>query len=261
MTTVLMLGDIVSSIGVAALRRRLKGLIEEHAIDFVVANGENATGGVGLDRKTASEILSLGVDCITLGDHTWSKKDLVVTLEEKPTKVIRPINFPKGAPGVGASIFELKNGKKVGVANAIGRVFFNQALDCPFMAINSLLETDFNQCDIKLLDFHAEATSEKIAMGYHVDGKFSLVVGTHTHVQTADERILPNGTGFLTDLGMCGPDDGVIGMDTGQALGRFIQGLPFSYKPAKGVPIISGILARFKDNNLELIRLKESVKV
>ncbi len=260
MTTVLMLGDIVSSMGVAALRRRLKGLIEEHNIDFVIANGENATGGIGLDKKTAKEILDCGVDCITLGDHTWSKKDLIQTLDEKPHKVIRPINFPKGAPGAGSAIFELSSGKTIGVANAIGRVFFNQALDCPFKAIDELYEGEFKNCDLKLLDFHAEATSEKIAMGYHVDGRFSLVVGTHTHVQTADDRVLPKGTGFLTDLGMCGPDDGVIGMDSDQALGRFIQGLPFSYKPAKGIPVISGIVCKFK-GCLELIRIREMVKV
>lgn len=255
-----MLGDVVSSMGVAALRRRLKSLKEEFNIDFVVANGENATGGIGLDKKTAEEILNCGVDCITLGDHTWSKKDLVTLLDEKPARILRPINFPKGAPGVGYSIFELKNGKKIGVANAIGRVFFNQALDCPFVALDSILEGEFKDCDIKLLDFHAEATSEKIAMGYHLDGRFSLVVGTHTHVQTADERVLPKGTGFLTDLGMCGPDDGVIGMDSNQALGRFIQGLPFSYKPAKGEPIINGLICYF-NKTIYLKRVSCRVKV
>lgn len=263
MTTVkvLVLGDIVSSMGVAAVRRVLPQLKEEHSLDAIIVNGENATGGIGLDAKTANDLLSLGISCITLGDHTWSKKDLFPVLEDKP--VIRPANYPEGAPGKGVTIIKLANDISIAVINIIGRVFFNQPLDCPFIKISEILQTLKNVNGI-IVDFHAEATSEKYAMGRYLDGKVSLVVGTHTHVQTADDQILNQGTGFISDLGMCGPMDGVIGMDSEIAVDRFLSGLPLSYKPAKGTPWVQGIVAEIDTisfKTVSITRIRREVRV
>lgn len=258
---VLLLGDIVSSMGVAAVRRALPSLREEFSLDAVIVNGENATGGIGLDSKTANDLLSLGVSCITLGDHTWSKKDLFPLLEEG--KIIRPANYPDGAPGSGVTKITLQNGAVLGVVNLIGRVFFNQPLDCPFTKSSQIISS-IKEVDIIIVDFHAEATSEKYAMRKYLDGKVSLIVGTHTHVQTSDEQISESGTGYITDLGMCGPMDGVIGMDAEVAVERFISGLPHSYKPAKGTPWIQGIVAEIDTatgKTESITRVRREVKI
>ena len=249
--------------GVAAVRRALPPLRDEFSLDAVVVNGENATGGIGLDSKTAHDLLSLGVNCITLGDHTWSKKDLFPAFEQKANQIVRPANFPDGAPGDGVARITLSNGKTIGIINLIGRVFFNQPLDCPFHKASSLIET-LSDTDGIIVDFHAEASSEKYAMGRFLDGKVSLIVGTHTHVQTADEQIFPEGTGFISDLGMCGPMDGVIGMDAEVAVQRFLTGLPHSYKPAKGTPWIQGVVATIDTDSkktVEIVRVRREIKV
>lgn len=239
---ILCLGDIVARPGRTALSRVLPALRREQQIDFVIANGENASGGTGLDARTAREILNSGVDVITLGDHTWRHRELRPFLQKNPDKVIRPANYPKGAPGQGFTAVELPDGKRIGVMNLIGRVFINIPLDCPFQAADSILANELNGCDIVVLDFHAEATSEKVAMGRYLDGRVTLCFGTHTHVQTADEQILPNGTAYISDIGMSGSMNGVIGLDAETAIERFRSGLPSSYKPAKGRAYLNGIM-------------------
>jgi len=259
--SVLFLGDVVSSIGVAAIRRDLDAIKKEHAINLVVVNGENATGGVGIDAKTAKDILSLGVDCITLGDHTFSKKDLFSLPTELLSKIIRPANYAEGAPGCGWTLIK-KDDFECVIINMLGRIFTQPILDCPFLKMESILSQ--SKCKITLVDFHAEATSEKYAMGRMLDGRVSVMVGTHTHVQTADEQIFEQGTGYITDLGMTGPADGVIGMSKEVAILRFKTGLPHSYTPSKGTPRIQGIIAKIEKETgkcVHIERINKEVKV
>lgn len=259
--TILYLGDIVSSIGVAALRRGVQELKTEHNIDIVIVNAENATGGIGLDSKTAKDILKNGVDFITLGDHTFSKKDLFTLPQEYLNKIARPANFPEGAPGSGYIHFKTESYELV-IINMLGRIFTQPILDCPFKKMEEIVNK-FPDAII-LVDFHAEATSEKFAMGRMLDGKVSLVVGTHTHVQTSDEQIFDLGTGYITDLGMTGPADGVIGMSKEVAINRFKTGLPHSYSPSKGTPRIQGVISKIETTSKKCVliqRINKEVKV
>lgn len=260
-------GDVVSKTGIAALRRFLGDYKREGKIDLVIANGENAAGGVGLDVSSAKDLHSAGVDIVTLGDHTWSKKDINGVLEgevDRVPKVIRPLNYPPGAPGKGVISAALPDGTKVAVINLIGRVFFNFALDCPFRAADDAINSISTESKIIIVDMHAEATSEKWAMGRFLDGRASLVFGTHTHVQTADEEILPGGTAYITDIGMTGASDGVIGMEAAVATERFLTGLPSSYKPAKGDPLVQGVVVeidRSTGKALAIERIRRGVRI
>lgn len=236
----LFLGDVVGKVGRQALKAKVPVLRRQYSADLVIANGENSAGGLGIDPGTAEEIYSSGVDLITTGNHIWQRKQVFEYLEKNRGRIIRPLNFPSGVPGVGTMIWE-KGDLRVGVVNSIGRVFMPQLADCPFAATTAALAAELADCQIKIVDFHAEATSEKVAMGWHCDGLASLVVGTHTHVQTADERILPQGTAFISDLGMCGPRDSVIGVKCESAVKRFLDSMPGRFDVASGPAMINGV--------------------
>jgi metallophosphoesterase (TIGR00282 family) len=261
MYSVLFVGDIVAKTGREMLLSSLGDIITKYSPNLVIANGENAAGGLGLDVKTAKEIYDAGVQLITSGNHIWHKKEFIPYLNENSERVIRPINYPSGAPGSGSLIFEDKaKGVTIGVANALGRVFIPDLLSCPFRALDQLLETEFSKANIKFIDFHAEATSEKVAMGHFLDGRVSAVVGTHTHVQTADERILANGTAYISDVGMCGPRDGVIGVEAKYVIDRFITGRPTKFDSAKGAAILNAVYICFDENTgkaISIARIKE----
>lgn len=221
---VLMIGDIVGRPGRRAVKECLPSLKQELDINFVVANGENAAGGNGITKVIAQELFTYGVDMLTMGNHVWNQKEIFNYIA-KESRIIRPANYPPGAPGSGYHIYTATNGIKVAVINISGRVFMPD-MDCPFRKVNKILDEIKEKAQLVLVDFHAEATSEKIAMGWHLAGRVTAVVGTHTHVQTADERILPGGTAYITDLGMTGPRDSVIGVKTDIILEKFTSGLP-----------------------------------
>lgn len=255
---ILMFGDIFGQPGRNALKARLPALRQSLAADMVIANAENASGGVGLTRESMVELLGLGIDVLTSGNHIWRHKDIYNVLDKEP-RLLRPANYPSGAPGRGLGIFALPDGREVAVINLLGRVFLDN-VDCPFHAAESLLSEIPDKIKVRVVDFHAEASSEKMALGWFLDGKVSLVAGTHTHVQTNDPQILPNGAGYLTDLGMCGVKASVIGMDAGHSVARFVSGLPVPFKPAKGAATVNGLLAEVDDASgktlaLELINL------
>lgn len=230
---ILFLGDIVGEPGRKAVIKHLASIKSELNIDFSIVNGENSAGGRGITPKIANELFKAGVDVITTGDHVWDQSELAEHLAKEP-RILRPMNYPDGAPGSGEIIVETPHGR-LAVLNAQGRTFMSPVLENPFTcletAVNSLIA---GGCQMIFLDFHAETTSETIAMGYHLDGKVSAVVGTHTHVQTADERILPNGTAHLTDAGMCGPDYSVLGRSVESVVWRFKSSLPTRFPVAKG---------------------------
>lgn len=228
---ILMIGDIVGRAGRNAVKEQLGTIRQELNINMVVANGENAAGGNGITPDIARDLFSYGVDVLTMGNHVWDKKDIVPYIE-KESKIVRPANYPPGTPGRGVGVFDI-NGHKVAVMNLSGRVYLSD-LDCPFRKADELLAKVKDQANIILLDFHAEATSEKIAMGWYLNGRVSVVVGTHTHVQTADERILPEGTAYITDLGMTGPFNSVLGVKTDIILQKFTTQMPVRFEVADG---------------------------
>ncbi len=242
---ILVLGDVVGRPGRIALKSKLKGLREALLADLVVVNGENAAGGAGIDPSTALEIRSAGADVITLGDHAFQRKGSAEFLDKNGAWCIRPYNLPSDTtPGVGSCIWQGKDGVRVCVVNLLGRVFMGGVAECPFRAMSSWLDTVNQEGPaITICDMHAEATSEKWAMARYVDGKVSLLVGTHTHVQTSDAQVLPGGTGYLTDLGMTGANTGVIGMDAKVALRRFLGPTPAPYEIAEGEGVLHGVLA------------------
>ncbi len=255
---ILMLGDIFGQPGRAALKKHLPALRQGLAVDLVIANAENASGGVGLTLESMRELLALDIDVLTSGNHIWRHKDIFNALDKEP-RLLRPANYPPGAPGRGLGIFTLPDGRKVAVLNLLGRAFM-EPVDCPFRAAEDLLTQIPPEVKVRVVDFHAEATSEKRAMGFFLDGKVSLVAGTHTHVQTNDPQILPEGAGYLTDLGMCGVAASVIGMDPKISVGRFLTALPAGFKPAKGQARINGLLAEIDDDggnalSLELVNV------
>ena len=227
---ILFIGDIVGSPGREAVNKLLPGLKKELSLDFVIANAENATGGSGIVPKVAEELFSSGIDVLTSGDHIWKKKE-IFELINKEERILRPINYPAGLPGKGSNIFKTKNGVKVGVINVNGRVFMD-ALECPFKTTLLAQENLIKETSIIIVDIHAEATSEKVALGRYLDGKVSAVLGTHTHIQTADEKILPKGTAYITDVGMTGPYDSVIGRRVEDVLERFVTSVPVRFEVA-----------------------------
>jgi len=237
---VLLIGDIIGRPGRTALRRGLDRLKRKVDLDFVVANGENAAAGIGLTVDIAREILDLGVDVITTGNHIWNKKEISGFLEDEP-RLLRPANYPDGAAGRGAGIYISTNGIKLGVLNLEGRTFMNN-LDCPFTKADQLVAELKKKTPVVLVDFHAETTSEKMALGYYLAGRVSVLAGTHTHVQTADERILSGGTGYISDLGMTGSFESVIGFRPEQAIERFLTQRPLRLEVAKGNLMLNGLI-------------------
>jgi metallophosphoesterase (TIGR00282 family) len=236
----LFIGDIVGRPGRDLLRRHLKALAAAHAVDLVIANGENAAGGAGITRDNANEIFAAGVDVITTGNHVWDKREALEFIVNEP-RLIRPANYPEGTPGLGSYVATTRGGVRVGVVNVMGRVFLH-AIDDPFRAANrEIARVKREGAQVVFVDMHAETTSEKVALGWYLDGQVAAVVGTHTHVQTADERILPGGTACLTDVGMTGPHDGVIGMDRTAVIARFVTGLPGRFEPATGDARLHGV--------------------
>lgn len=226
---VLAVGDLIGSAGIKKLKSELPKIREQENIDFVIVNGENSAEGMGITEKNFKDILDAKVDVITMGNHTWGKKDIFKFIDHP--KLIRPANYAKGVVGKGYNIYTCQN-KKIAVINLIGRVDINVLSENPFLVAKEIVEKLQKEVDMIFIDFHAEATAEKIAMGYFLDGKVTAIFGTHTHVQTADEKILPKGTGYITDIGMTGPKNSVIGMDIAVSIKRFETTLPERYKMA-----------------------------
>jgi metallophosphoesterase (TIGR00282 family) len=246
---ILFIGDIVGRSGRNVLIERLPGLIRDWQLDFVGVNGENAAGGFGITEAICQEFVDAGADIITGGNHSWDQREALVFIERAP-KLLRPINYPKGTPGRGATLVEAKNGARVLVVNAMGRIFMDP-LDDPFVAV----ERELDACALKrdtdaiIVDMHCEATSEKQAMGYFCDGRASLVVGTHTHAPTADHRILPGGTAFVSDVGMTGDYDSIIGMQKDEPLNRFLRKIPASrFEPALGEATLCAVAVETDDS-------------
>lgn len=250
---ILAVGDIVGSAGINELKQKLKKIKEEEKIDFVIVNGENSAEGMGITEKNFKDITSLGVDCITMGNHTWGKKDIFKFIDNP--KIIRPANYPNGVVGKGYNIYKCKD-KKIAVINLIGRVDINILTENPFLEANKIIDKIKNEVDMIFVDFHAEATAEKIALGYYLDGKVTAVFGTHTHVQTADEKILPNGTAYITDIGMTGPKYSVIGMNIKASIKRFETTLPERYKIAEGKCILNAVIFEIDDNTSKVTNIK-----
>ena len=246
---ILFLGDVVGRAGRAAITERLKGLRADWRLDFVVVNGENATSGAGLSPAHAKGILEAGADCITLGDHAFDQREMLQFIDTEP-RIIRPLNFAKNAPGKGARLFDGGRGRKVLVTQVLGQVFMKRPFDDPFSAVETVLKTHplGGMAQAILVDVHCEATSEKMGMGHWCDGRASMVVGTHTHVPTADAQILPRGTAFQADAGMCGDYNSVIGMDKEEPLRRFITGMGKGrFTPAMGEATLSGLFVETDD--------------
>ncbi|MBF0386213.1 MAG: TIGR00282 family metallophosphoesterase [Candidatus Omnitrophica bacterium] len=238
---ILCLGDVVGQPGRFALQSELKNIIRDEKIDFVIANGENVAGGAGLTSRLSRQCLEAGCDVLTLGDHAWDQKEIEEYLKITH-QVIRPANFPDDTPGKGWCIKETKSGVKVGVISLLGRVFIRYYVDCPFRKLKSIISEIKKQTSIIIVDLHAEATSEKIAFGHFADGEVSAVLGTHTHVQTADEAVLPKGTAYITDLGMTGPHDSVIGQEKQNIIDRFVMTMPVRFYVAKKDIRLSGVI-------------------
>lgn len=250
---ILAVGDIVGESGVKKLREILPKLKREENIDFVITNGENSAGGMGITEKNFKDILEAGTNVVTMGNHTWGKKDIFKFIDNP--KLLRPANYPKGVVGKGLGIYEC-NGKKIGVINLMGRVDINILTENPFIIAKEMVKELQNKADIIIIDFHAEATAEKIAMARYLDGKITILFGTHTHVQTGDEQILPEGTAYITDLGMTGPKNSVIGMDIQASIKRFETTLPEKYKLAEGECIFNAVIFNIDDNTNKVTELK-----
>lgn len=237
---ILFIGDIVGSPGRDIVRTSLRKVREREGIDCVIANGENAAGGSGLTPRISEELFSGGVDVLTSGDHIWKKREIYDYLDNSE-RMVRPANYPKGVPGNGSTVIDIAGKGKVGVINLLGRVFMD-ALDCPFDRVRDEIDKVKKQTKVIVVDMHAEATSEKVAMGWFLDGKVSAVVGTHTHIQTADEKILPEGAAYITDCGMTGPYDSVIGRRKEDILTRFLTQLPTRFEMASDGVEMHGVI-------------------
>jgi len=251
---ILCIGDIVGRPGRRIVAEKLKGLVREHAIDCVIANAENAAGGSGLTPQIYDKLLRYGVNLVTLGDHTYRKRDIIKTLETAEN-ICRPANFSEQAAGTGFAIYKTSKGPTVGVVALIGRLFMKPA-DCPYNAVDKILPKIQQQADIIIVDFHAETTSEKIAMGWHLDGRVSLCFGTHTHVVTADERILPKGTAYITDIGMTGAHDSVLGRGKESVLKSFRTQMPFPFEIATDDVRMNAILVTIDSNSKQAERIE-----
>jgi metallophosphoesterase (TIGR00282 family) len=237
---ILFIGDVIGRPGRSSVRSLLPALKAETGAEVVIANGENCAGGIGITGEKANELFDGGVDLLTTGNHVWKKKEVYDYLS-RSDRVVRPANYPPGVPGHGSLVFTARSGAKVGLLNLLGRVFAHEALDCPFRAADRELESLRRVARVIIVDVHAEATSEKRAIGHHLDGSVTAVLGTHTHVQTADEEILPGGTGYITDVGMAGPVDSVIGMRKEMVLQRFKLQMPAQFQVASGNVILDAV--------------------
>jgi len=258
---ILFIGDIVGSPGREAVKGLLPGLKERYRLDFVIANAENAAGGSGITPKIAQELFTCGVDVLTSGDHIWKKREILEIIGEQP-RILRPLNYPPGAPGQGQGLFNTRDNVKVGVINVNGRVFM-EALDCPFRTVNQAQEELSRHTPIIIVDIHAEATSEKVALGWYLDGKVSAVLGTHTHVQTADEKILPAGCAYISDVGMTGPLYSVIGRKIEDVLARFITSLPARFNVAQEDIGLQGVVLDIDEHSgkaTSILRIQEKLK-
>lgn len=253
MLTVLFLGDVVGEPGRNAVVARLPELKEQHAIDFIVVNGENAAGGRGITSKITIDLLRAGVAVVTTGDHVWDQKDILTFIDTEP-RLLRPVNYPAGAPGNGSIVLETAKGK-VGVINVQCRTFMQPILDNPFRAMEATVAKIREETPNIVVDVHGETTSEKIAMGRFLDGKVSAVLGTHTHVQTADEQILPGGTAFLCDAGMCGPVNSILGRAVEPIMRRFVSNLPASFPVAAGEVRLHGALIQIDEKTGRALRI------
>jgi metallophosphoesterase (TIGR00282 family) len=257
----LFIGDIVGKPGRDCIRVGLAAIVDYHQVDFVIANVENAAGGFGITREIGEQLLDLGVDVMTSGNHIWDKKEALDYIGIE-ARLLRPANFPAGAPGNGSYLARSRDGRSVGVVNVMGRVFMTP-LDDPFVAVQRELDKLRERTRIVFVDFHAEATSEKLAMGWYLDGKATAVVGTHTHVQTADDRILPKGTAYLTDAGMTGPHDSIIGVEVEPALARFMTAMPQKFETATANPRLNGVIVEADEQTgraTEIERLSYSLE-
>ena len=256
---VLFIGDVVGKPGLLAVRSLLPRLISAHRADLVIANAENSEGGAGVSAESAEALLSCEVDLLTSGNHIWSKKQIIPWLETHPDKLLRPANYPRGAPGKGHTVVKTADGRALGVINLEGRVFMKN-LDDPFTLAIELVSQLRQITPCILVDMHCEATSEKNAMGAWLDGQVSAVVGTHTHVQTADERILPGGTGFITDVGMVGPHDSVIGIRKELSIERFLTQRPGAFEVAKNLVYLQGAVVDIDEASgraVGIVRVRE----
>ena len=250
---ILAVGDIVGESGVKKLKEELPRIKKEENIDFVITNGENSAGGMGINERNFNDILEAGTNVVTMGNHTWAKKDIFKFIDHP--QILRPANYPKGVVGKGLGIYECKN-KKIAVMNFMGRVDINILTENPFLLAKDMVNDLQGKVDIRVIDFHAEATAEKIAMARYLDGKITCIFGTHTHVQTADEQILPEGTAYITDIGMTGPKDSVIGMNAEASIKRFETTLPEKYKLAEGECILNAVIFEINDNNNKVTNVK-----
>jgi metallophosphoesterase (TIGR00282 family) len=260
----LFIGDIVGQPGRNAVKTLLPNLREKHALDFVIANGENSAGGSGITPKTAGEIFDAGVDVITSGDHVWDQKEVMELLANEK-RFLRPLNYPAGTPGRGSGVFEVRvqnSSLRIAVLNVQGRTFMQPPLENPFTLALEEVKSLRERTKIIFVDFHAEATSEKIAFGRFLDGHVSAVVGTHTHVQTADEQILPHGTAYLTDAGFTGPHDGCLGREIGPVIKKFLTGMPQRFEVAKNRVLLHGTVIEIDDasgNAIKIQRVSEAL--
>jgi 2',3'-cyclic-nucleotide 2'-phosphodiesterase len=257
----LFIGDVVGRPGRDLVRHGLHALTDHHRPDLVIANIENAAAGFGITREIGDQLLDWGIDVMTSGNHIWDKKEALDYIGAEP-RLLRPANYPAGAPGRGSYLARTRDGASVGVINIMGRVFMAN-IDDPFAVVLREIEALRQRARIIFVDFHAEATSEKVAMGWHLDGKVTAVVGTHTHVQTADDRVLPKGTAYLTDVGMTGPHDSIIGVVVEAALARFLTALPQKFETATGNPRLNAVLVEADEESgraTDIERLSYSVE-
>jgi len=250
---ILLIGDIVGNSGVKKVKEVIPEFKKQNNIDFIIANGENSADGMGITLKIFEDLKKTGVNVVTMGNHTWGKKEIFNFIDDE--SIVRPANYPEGVPGVGYRIQEC-NGKKIAVINLMGRVDLNVLTENPFLKADEILKRIKDKADIIIVDFHAEATAEKIALGYYLDGKVTCVFGTHTHVQTADETILEKGTGYITDIGMTGPKKSVIGMDVSASVKRFVTTLPERYKVSddKNV-VLTGCILEINDETCRIEKI------
>ncbi len=257
---ILFAGDVVGKPGRHILKEGLEKLRGEHEFDFVVANVENAAAGFGVTPDIADQFFNMGIDVLTSGNHIWDKKEIMPYLGREP-RLLRPINYPPSCPGTGRYLARTASGTPVAVLNVQGRVFM-PAIDCPFQAMEREIPLAAKEARVILVDMHGEATSEKMAMGWFLDGKVSVVVGTHTHIPTADERVLPGGTAYITDLGMCGPFESVIGIEREASISRLVKGIPAKFETAKNDPWLNAVMldvdeSTGKARSIERIRVTE----
>lgn len=250
---ILAIGDLIGEIGLKKAREVVEKIKKEEVIDFIIVNGENVAEGMGITKKNFDGILLMGANVVTMGNHTWAKKEIFTFINHE--KLIRPANYPEGVPGKGYVICKCKN-KKIAVVNLIGRTEMGILTENPFIIGKELVEKLKEEVDIVIVDFHAEASAEKIAMGNYLDGLATIVYGTHTHVQTADDRILPEGTAYITDIGMTGPKNSVIGMDISASLKRFVTTLPERYKLATGECMFNGCIFEIDDEDCRVEKIR-----